>query len=102
MSDLTQPTGITFDVRPAAYGPFLISDSLGNILPGTAIEIGDSITLHIGPVLVICTVTAKDNETYNGRIAGFEGFPGLDFHGLLVDSTVEFFDTQVFGCTKRT
>lgn len=47
MGDLRQPNDIAFEMRPTGYGPFLISDSLRNILPGAAIEIGDSITLHI-------------------------------------------------------
>lgn len=101
MSDIRQINEMPFEMRPTGYGPFLISDSLGNILPGTEIEIGDSITLRIESVTVICTVTSKSNESYSGRVTGFEGFPGLDFNGLTHESIVKFSDGQVFGCTKR-
>lgn len=102
MSNIRQPSEMPFEIRPTGYGPFLISDSLGNILPGTEIEIGDSITLRIESVMVICTVTSKSNESYCGQVTGFEGFPGLDFNGLTPESIVKFSDRQIFGCTKRT
>ena len=91
---------ITFVLRPSELGPIFGSGSF--LPPSTQIDVSDEVMLHLDNISVRVVVREKfPDGNFSGIIVGFENYADIEFHGLTEGRSVEFAESNVFGCIKK-
>jgi hypothetical protein len=61
------------------------------------IAVGQSVTLHSGPVYVLVNVTEINGKSFKGEITGFENIDAFEFCGRKPGDTIEFTEADIHG-----